>query len=103
MSSQYYIGQYLRVQSQLVVCVIEAVHSQFTECFFFFRLQGSSVDEIDTTGMYPSTDKKIEIVFHVIIPAGIWGWKENSRVRLRFGHSRLGNWKKDLGDFICLR
>lgn len=58
--------------------------------------------EIDTTGMHPPPEKTVSVVFHVLIPTSIWGWNENCRVFLRFGHSKLGKWKKNIGDFVCV-
>ena len=63
---------------------------------------GSPVD-INTSGIYPSAENKIDITFHVLIPIKVWGWSDKCRVHLRFGHSKLGKWKKNIGNFILVR
>ena len=59
--------------------------------------------EGDTTGLNPSLNKKIVVVFHVLIPASTWGWDDKCRVHLRFGHINLGKWKEDIGTFNFVR
>ncbi len=71
---------------------------------FIHRSQDSSVDlEIDTTGVHPPLGETASVVFHVLIPTSIWGWNENCCVFLRFGHSKLGKWKENIGDFVFVR
>lgn len=62
-----------------------------------------TVNDGNTTGIHPPPDRKIDVVFHILIPANAWGWSEKCRVHLRFGHYNLGNWNKNVGDFHFLR
>lgn len=57
----------------------------------------------DTTGIDPPMNRKIDIVFHVLIPPNIWGWNDKCHVHLRFGHTHLGKWEKNIGDFSFMR
>lgn len=41
-----------------------------------------------------------KVVFHVIIPKQYWEWDDKSKVFIHFGHSRLGNWLVDIGNFV---
>ena len=59
--------------------------------------------EVDITGVHPPPERMIEVVFNVLIPANIWGWNEKCEVHLRFGHTRLGRWKKNIGNFDLMR
>ena len=59
--------------------------------------------EGNTTGLNPPPSKKIDIIFHVLIPTNIWGWNEKCRVHLRFGHIDLGKWNESIGDFVLMR
>ncbi len=55
-------------------------------------------------GFNPSPEKQLIVIFHILIPKYAWGWKDkDSYVTLKFGHRRLGEWKRDVGDFICIR
>lgn len=54
------------------------------------------------SGLEASMDHAVTITFHVIIPKLYWEWDSNSRVCIRFGHERLGNWN-DCGDFKVKR
>lgn len=48
--------------------------------------------------------KTVTVVFHILIPKEIWGWKEDqSYVYLAFGHITLGLWKNGHGPFIFKR
>lgn len=58
---------------------------------------------LNLTGFSPPPEKKVDVVLHVLIPVEAWGWNDKCRVHVRFGHFRLGNWKKDIGCFNCVR
>lgn len=40
----------------------------------------------------------MNITFHVVIPKVFWEWDLESRVYIRFGHPKLGEWS-DCGEF----
>ncbi len=64
----------------------------------------STGNEIDLTGFHPSPKKQFTVIFHILIPKSAWGWKDKeSYVTLKFGHRRLGNWQRGVGDFKCTR
>ncbi len=61
-------------------------------------------NEIDVTGFNPSPKNESTVIFHILIPKYAWGWKDKeSYVTLKFGHRRLGNWERTVGDFKCIR
>ena len=41
----------------------------------------------------------MKLVFHAIIPLPFWEWDDKSRIFMRFGHSKLGEWEVNCGDF----
>ncbi len=56
------------------------------------------------TGFHPSPKNEFTVIFHVLIPKSVWGWKDKeSYVTLRFGHRKLGKWERAVGDFKCIR
>ena len=68
--------------------------------FVHFNCKKISIRKLDTTGLEcidPKTSMKL--VFHVILPLPYWEWDKASHMHIRFGHSKLGDWKVDCGDF----
>ena len=41
----------------------------------------------------------MKLVFHAIIPLPFWEWDDKSRIFMRFGHSKLGHWEVNCGEF----
>ncbi len=69
-----------------------------------YRSKTAGMKENDLTGFNPPPEKQFTVIFHILIPKSAWGWKDKeSYVTLRFGHGRLGDWKRAVGDFICTR
>ena len=67
------------------------------------RSQKTGVNEIDMTGLNPP-ENEFTVIFHILVPKYAWGWKDKeSYVTLKFGHRRLGNWKRTSGDFKRIR
>lgn len=60
-------------------------------------------DSPNLTGFNPPPGSKVDVVLHVLIPVDVWEWNDNCRVHVRFGHFKLGNWEKDIGDFNCVK
>ena len=58
-----------------------------------------AAEEIDVRGLHPSPDKTLAIIFHVLLPTAAWNWGKNSTMHVRFGHPKLGGWKRDVGEF----
>lgn len=50
-------------------------------------------------GLNPTHEHFVAVTFNVILPVKYWLWDETFSLSLRFGHSKLGNWKKDVGEF----
>ncbi len=44
--------------------------------------------------------RKINVIFHILIPGKLWGWTEKSRVCLVF---RDSGWDNGVGEFIKKR
>ena len=61
------------------------------------------VSDPDISGVSPPAGKKIAIVFHVLVPARSWKWTNECHVHLRFSHTKMGCWKKNVGDFEIAR
>ena len=49
-------------------------------------------------GLNAPLQRKIKLVFHVIVPTAYWDWSGQSRLRIRFNDKNLGDWS-DVGDF----
>jgi hypothetical protein len=41
----------------------------------------------------------MKLVFHAIIPLPFWEWDDKSSIFMRFGHSKLGDWEVNCGQF----
>lgn len=52
--------------------------------------------EVDTSGIQASPEQSIAVTFHALVSKDTWKWEANTKMTMRFGHSRLGNWKKDI-------
>ena len=52
--------------------------------------------EVDTSGIQASTDQSITVTFHALLPKDAWKWESDTKMTMRFGHSHLGNWQKDV-------
>lgn len=63
---------------------------------FFFR---SNNNDSPTTGILSNCDHAVAVTFHVIVPLDYWQWDQSSHIYLRFGHTKLGSWKHDIGNF----
>ena len=58
----------------------------------------------DVTGLECNDPKmSMKLVFHAIIPLPFWEWDDKSRIFMRFGHSKLGDWVVDCGQFKIAR
>ena len=55
------------------------------------------------SGTHDSDDHAVAVTFKVIVPKMFWLWDENSKIYLRFGDPRLGNWKENIGGFDTIR
>ena len=52
--------------------------------------------EVDTSGIHVSPDQSIAVTFHVLVSKEAWKWDRNTKMTMRFGNKRLGNWMKDI-------
>lgn len=52
--------------------------------------------EMDTSGIHASPDQSLAVTFHVLVPKDVWKWDSNTKMTMRFGDRRLGNWQKDV-------
>ena len=50
-------------------------------------------------GFNLSPDKSIAVTFHALVPKETWKWESNTIMTMRFGHSRLGKWNRNVGIF----
>ena len=66
-----------------------------------FRSQ--TANEIDTTGLHPPPERALEITFHVLLPLEAWNWNKKSHMHMQFNHPKLGEWRKDAGEFRQIR
>jgi len=62
------------------------------------RLRGPV--EVNTTGIRAGQDKSVAITFHVLVPLEAWNWNTASHIHIQFGHWRLGDWQRDIGEFL---
>ena len=54
----------------------------------------------DVTGLECNDPRmSMKLVFHAIIPLPFWEWDDKSRIFMRFGHSKLGEWEINCGEF----
>ena len=88
----------LLCQIELIVCL--TIYS----CLLCACRSQTEKPSYSTTGIHSSIKNSMAITFNVIIPLELWDLKKSgSRVCLRFGHTMLGNWECDIGDFSILR
>ena len=52
--------------------------------------------EANTSGICVSPDKSIEVTFYALVPKDAWKWESDTKMTMRFGDHRLGNWKRDI-------
>ena len=46
----------------------------------------------------------MKLVFHAIVPLPYWEWDDKAtRMYIRFGHSKLGKWEENCGEFKVTR
>ena len=50
-----------------------------------------------------SDENAVAVTFKVIVPKKSWQWDKNSKIYLRFGDHRLGNWKENIEGFEIIR
>ena len=48
-------------------------------------------------GLKPSNEDSMMVIFRAIVPLDIWEWDDQSKIYIRFGHPKFGNWKVDVG------
>ena len=59
----------------------------YCDVVYFYR-------KYDITGLECNDPKmSMKLVFHAIIPLPFWEWDDKSRIFMRFGHSKLGEWE----------
>ena len=63
----------------------------------------SQTNKLDLTGFNPPPNKTLEVTFHALLPKEAWKWNIMSYMCIQFSHPRLGEWQKDVGDFVTNR
>ena len=59
---------------------------------------------LDVTGLECNDPKtSVKLVFHAIVPLPYWEWDNKSRIYIRFGHPKLGDWDYNCGEFEVVR
>lgn len=53
---------------------------------------------VNFAGLEAPLEKSVNISFHVLILKALWEWDPQSRLYIRFGHPKLGDWS-DCGEF----
>lgn len=94
---------YYSVMFNVLLQQYEIFANGFSEAKLFLCRSRGPVVEVNTTGIHADQDKSINVTFHVLVPLEMWNWNANSRIRIQFGHQRLGNWKFGIGEFCSPR
>ncbi len=53
---------------------------------------------VDATpsGICAPPDRSIEVTFYALVPKDAWKWESSTKMAMRFGDHRLGNWNRDI-------
>jgi hypothetical protein len=76
---------------------------KFSELQSMKDFHSHSCPDNDLRGLRAAREMSIAVTFHCIVPKPIWLWDKDSCIHMRFQGQDLGDWKKNVGNFMDKR